>query len=131
MSRTFVIGLTALTLAACGPADQAPPAEPAAPASAPQPLAPMSWEAMQDRYQQVDVEPADPLEALEYRAVTCAYFSSEIGGDNPEREQFLNAQIDKHRCEDALTAEVRAMRAARSDEPDVVARLDTILAANE
>jgi len=88
----------------------------------------MSWEAMQDHYQQVEVEPADPLEALEYRAVTCAHLSGEVGSENPEREQFLNAQIEKYRCEDALLAEVRAMRDARSDEPAVVGRLDTLLA---
>lgn len=139
MSRTVVIGLTALILAACGPADQTPAAEPAAPepaptaapmatASASQPRAPMSWEAMQDHYQHVEVEPADPLEALEYRAVVCAHLSGEVGSENPEREQFLNAQIEKYRCEDALVAEVRAMREARSDEPAVVSRLDTLLA---
>lgn len=138
MARMIAIGLTALVLAACGPADQTPTAETAAPAPSPAPVssepakapqtAAMSWEAMQERYQQIEVEPTDPLEALEYRAVTCAYLSSEIGGDVPEREQFLYAQIDKYRCEDALVAELRAMRDARADEPAVVARLDTILA---
>lgn len=137
MSRIIAIGLTALIVAACGPADQTSTAEPAAPApvpapvapaSAPQPSAPMSWEAIQDRYQMVEVEPTDPLEALEYRAVTCAYFSGEIGGGSPEREQFLNAQIEKYRCEDALLADLRAMRDARSDEPAVVSRIDTLLA---
>ena len=137
MSRIALIGLAALILTACGPADQAPTAEPAAPAaaaaatapaSAPRPSAPMSWEAMQDHYRQMEVEPTDPLEALEYRAVACAHFSSEVGSGDPEREQYLSAQIDKYRCEEALVAEVRAMRDARSDEPAVLARLDTILA---
>ena len=133
MSRIISIGLTALVLTACGPADQTPAAEPAAPApvapaSAPQPSAPMSWEAIQDRYQMVEVEPTDPLEALEYRAVVCAHLSGEVGSEVPEREQDLNAQIEKYRCEDALVAELRAMRDARSDEPAVVSRLDTILA---
>ena len=137
MSRSAVIGLTALILTACGPADQTPTAEPAAPtpaaapaaaASAPQPSGPMSWEAMQDHYRQMEVEPTDPLEALEYRAVVCSHLSGEVGSGDPERERYLGAQIDEYRCEDALVAEVRAMRDARSDEPAVVARLDTILA---
>ncbi len=140
MSRTAVVGLTFLILAACGPADQTPPAETAAPTSvpaperaapagSPRPSAPMSWEAMQDHYGGMEVEPTDPLEALEYRAVICAHLSGEIGSEVPEREQYLNAQIDKHRCEDALMAEVRAMRDARSDDPAAVSRLDTILAS--
>lgn len=138
MSRTVIVGLTVLILTACGPADQTPTAEPAAPASvpasaraapvrSPQPSAPMSWDAMQDHYRPMEVEPTDPLEALEYRAVICAHLSGEIGSEVPEREQYLNAQIDKHRCGDALVAEVRAMRDARSD-PAAVSRLDTILA---
>lgn len=137
MFRTVVVGLSALILTGCGPADQTPTAQtvapepvltPAATASAPKPPAPMSWEAMQDHYRLMEVEPTDPLEALEYRAVICAHLSGEIGGEAPEREQYLNAQIDKYRCEDALVAEVRAMRDARSDEPAAVSRLETILA---
>ncbi len=139
MSRTVVIGLTVLILAACGPADQTPTAETAAPASAPapsqaasasppRPPGPMSWEAMQDHYRLIEVEPTDPLEALEYRAVICAHLSGEVGSEVPEREQYLSTQIDKHRCEDPLVAEVRAMRQARSNDPAAVSRLDTILA---
>ena len=143
MSRIAVIGLTAGILTACGPADQTPaagsaaptPAQavtpaaepPAAPVSAPRPAEPMSWEALQDRYQPMEVEPTDPLEALGYRAVICAHLVGEVGSGDPERERYLGAQIDKYRCEE-LPAEVRAMRDARSDEPSVVARLDTILA---
>jgi hypothetical protein len=137
MSRIVAIGLTALILAACEPADQTPTTEPdapaqaaeapaAAPASAPQPSAPMSWEAMQDHYRQMEVEPTDPVEALEFRAVICSHLAGETGSGDPEREQFLNAQIDRYRCE-PLVAEVRAMRDARADAPDVVARLDTVL----
>ncbi|WP_292107966.1 hypothetical protein [Brevundimonas sp.] len=139
MSRIVAIGLTALILAACEPADQTPTAEPHAPAqaaeapapapvaaSAPQRSAPMSWEAMQNHYRQMEVEPTDPVEALEFRAVVCSHFAGEMGSGDPEREQFLNAQIDRYRCE-PLVAEVRAMRDARSDAPAVAARLDTIL----
>lgn len=137
MFRTVVVGLGALILAGCGPGDQTPAAEraapepaltPAAPASAPRPAAAMSWEAMQDHYRSMEVEPTDPLEALEHRAVACAHFSGEVGSEDPERERYLNAQVDKYGCEGALVAEVRAMRDARSDEPVAVRRLDTILA---
>lgn len=135
MSRIVATGLTALILAACGPADQAPTAEPAeaaptAPAktSASQPSTPMSWEATKARYRQVEVEPSDPLEALEYRGVLCEHYSGEFGGDGSERDQWLNAQMDKHRCGDELAAEARAMRTSRSGEPDVVARLNAIVA---
>ena len=126
MSRIVAIGLTALVLAACEPADQTPTAEPAAPASDPQPSAPMSWEAMQDHYRQMESEPTDPVEALEFRAVICSHLAGETGSGDPEREQYLNAQIDRYRCE-PLVAEVRAMRDARSDAPAVVARLDAVL----
>lgn len=142
MSRIVAIGLTALMLAACQPADQAPVAEPeatadqapiaeaAAPESAPAPSMPMTWTAMQDRYQRMEDAPSEPLEALERRAVLCAHYSGEFGGDNSERDQWLNAQMDQYRC-DELVADARAMRDARSGEPVVVDRLDTVLAQFE
>jgi len=86
---------------------------------------------MQDHYRQMEVEPTDPLEAMEMRAVLCSHYSGEFGGDNSERDQYLNAQIDKYRCGDELVAEARAMRDARSGEPTVKARLDTVLAQFE
>lgn len=140
MSRAVVIGLTVLLLAACGPADQTPAAEsaapepvpaPAAPATAPQPSAPMSWAATGERWRQVEVEPSDPLEALEYRGVHCQHYSGEFGGDGSERDQWLNAQMDRLRCGEALVAEARAMRASRSAEQDVVSRLDAVIAVYE
>lgn len=139
MSRTAVIGLTALILTACGP-DQTPTAEsaaaepdlaPVALARAPQPSAPMSWAATEERYRQVEVEPSDPLEALEYRGVHCQYFSGEFGGDGSGRDQWLNAQMDKLRCGQELVTEARAMRASRSREPDIVSRLDAVIAVYE
>lgn len=137
MFRTVVIGLGALILAGCGPGGQTPAAETAAPETVPTPTAPvstpqtsppLSWEAMQDRYRQMEGEPTDPLEALEYRAVACSHFSGEVGSEDPERERYLNAQVDKYGCEGALVAEVRAMRDARSDDPVTVRRLETVLA---
>jgi hypothetical protein len=86
---------------------------------------------MQDRYRQVQVTPSDPLEALERRAVLCAHYSGEFGGDGSERDQWLNGQMDRLRCGDELIAEARAMRGARSGNPDVVARLDIVLGAFE
>lgn len=134
MSRIVAVGLTALILTACNPADQTAPPEPAAPAAAAnavQPSAPVSWEATQERYRQVEVAPSDPLEALEWRAVRCDHYSSEFGGDGSERDQWLNAQMDGLRCGGGLAAEARAMRDARSGEPVVVARLNTVLATFE
>lgn len=133
MSRIFAMGLTVLVLAACKPADQTAPPEPAAPPAAaptPQPSAAVSWEATQERYRQIDAAPSDPLEALEWRGVLCEHYAGEFGGDGSERDQWLNAQMDKLRCGDDLTAEARAMRDARSGEPVVVARLDAVLAAS-
>lgn len=139
MSRTVVIGLTVLILTACGP-DQTPTAEsaapepvpaPAAPVSAPQTPAQMSWAATEERYRQVEAEPSDPLEALEYRGVHCQYYSGEFGGDGSERDQWLNAQMDKLRCGQELVTEARAMRASRSRERDVVSRLDAVIAVYE
>ena len=148
MSRAIVIGLTALILSACGPADQTPTAEPAAPApapaptpapaakpaaaaaSAPQPFAPTTWEAMADHYHQSEAEPADALQALESRAVTCVHYMGEHSGMGSERDQWLNDQMDQYRCEE-LVAEARAMRDAHSGEPAVVARLNIILAQFE
>jgi hypothetical protein len=134
MSRIVVPGLTALILAGCKPADQTPPSEPAAPAeatSAAPASAPVSWEATQARYRQVEVAPSDPVAALEWRAVGCDHYSSEFGGDGSERDQWLNAQMDRLQCGDGLVAEARAMRDARSGEPGVAARLDAVVAAFE
>ncbi|HWQ87980.1 hypothetical protein [Brevundimonas sp.] len=142
MFRTLVVGLTVLILTGCGPADQTPTAEtappepvpapaPSAPASTPQPSVPMSWAATEERYRQVEVEPSDPLEALEYRGVHCQHYSGEFGGDGSARDQWLNAQMDKLRCGEELVAEARAMRASRSREPGVVSRLDAVIAVYE
>jgi hypothetical protein len=136
MSRTVAIALALLILTACGPADQTPTAESAspeplpaavAPTSAPEPSAPLSWADTQERYRQVEAEPSNPLEALEYRGVRCQHYSGEFGGDGSERDQWLNAQMDKLRC-DELVTEARAMRASRSGEPGVVSRLDAVIA---
>ena len=134
MFRILATGLTALVLTACKPADQATPAEPLPPSaatSAPPPPAVVSWEAAQERYRQVDVAPSDPLEALEWRGVHCEHYSGEFGGDGSERDQWLNAQMDRLECGDELMSEVRAMRDARSGEPAVVARLNAVLAIYE
>lgn len=131
MSRIVAISLSALALVACKPADQPAPTEPPAATGSAQPPAPVSWEATQERYQQVDVAPSDPLEALEWRAVQCDHYSSEFGGDGSERDQWLNAQMDRLRCGDPLLTDLRAMRDARSGEPGVVARIDAVLAVFE
>ncbi|WP_421731372.1 hypothetical protein [Brevundimonas sp.] len=144
MSRIMALGLAAIVLAAWGPADQklaAKPATPEAsamtpvaaaePAAAPQAAAPMSWEDTQERYRNVEAEPADPLEALEYRGVLCQHYSGEIGGDGSERDQWLNARMDELRCEPELVAEARALRAAHKGQADIVSRLDAVIAVYE
>jgi hypothetical protein len=134
MSRIAAVGLTALILTACQPADQTPPTGPvgpSAPTSAPQPSAAVFWEATQERYRNVEAAPSDPLEALEWRGVRCDHYASEFGGDGSERDQWLNAQMDRLKCGDQLVAEARALRDARSAEPDVVARLNAVLAVYE
>ena len=134
MSRTAAIVLTAFVVAACEPADPATPTEPVAPAAAtraPQPSPAGSWEATQERYRQVDLAPSDPVEALEWRAVGCAHYSGEFGGDSSERDQWLNAQMVRLRCGDELMADARALRNARTGEADVVARLNAVLAVFE
>ena len=130
-----ITSLAAIGLVACGEqtpaADLATPAQTqaqAAPASASQSSAPPSWEATKERYRQVEVEPSDPVEALEYRGVLCEHYSGEFGGDGSQRDQELNAQMNKYKCGDELVAEARAMQASRSGEPDVVARLGAVIA---
>jgi len=131
MSRILVLGLTVLVLAACKPVAQpAAPAEPAAPEA---PVAALSaeeaaWTALQDRYDPMETAPANPLAALEWRAVLCDHFAGEFGGDNSERDREVNARMDELRCGDELTAEVRALRGTRAGDPDAVARLDVLLA---
>lgn len=141
MSRAIAIGLTAMFLAACNPSDQTEPAAPAP--SAPAVAAPVtpaapdtpsdqtSWEATKDRYRNVLVAPSDPLEALEWRGVGCQYYGEEFAGDRSERDQWLNAQLDRLDCGDPLVAEARAMRDARSGDPAVVARLNAVIAVYE
>lgn len=133
MFRPVLLIAAIAALAACTPAetetasatDAATPAasEPAADASAD-----TSWQAVQDRYRAMETAPADPLEALEWRAVGCGHLSSEFGGDGSERDQALNAQMDEMRCGDDLVADARAMRDAQTADPAAVARLDAILA---
>lgn len=82
---------------------------------------------MQDHYLRSEDEPTDALEALENRAVLCQHYMGEHSGMGSERDLWLNAQMDKYRCEE-LVADARAMLDARSGEPAVVARLNTVLA---
>lgn len=124
MSRIVAIGLTALILTACGPADQTTTAEPAAPAPAPAP-APTPTPTTESEGQ-----PADALQALENRAATCLHYMGEHSGMGSERDHWLNDQMDKYRCGE-LAAEARAMRDARSGEPAAVARLNIVLAEFE
>lgn len=127
MSRFVAIGLTALILTACGPADQTTTAEPAAPEPAPAAAATASTPTPMPGS---EGDPADALQALESRAATCLHYMGEHSGMGSERDHWLNDQMDKYRCGE-LAAEARAMRDARSGEPAAVARLDIVLAEFE
>ncbi len=131
MSRIIAIGLTALVLAACKPvAEPAPPTQAAAPEAPVAAVTPedAAWIAIEDRYKSMAAAPADPIEAVEYRAVVCDHLSGEFGGDNSERDREVNARMDELRCGDELIAEARALRGTRAGDPDAVARLDVVLA---
>ena len=132
MTRIVAIGVTALVLAACKPvAEPAPPAEPAA-AEAPAPAAltagEVAWSAEQDRYLAVNVQPSDPVEAVIWRGVRCDFLSSEFGGDNSAQDRAINGRMDELRCGDELLGEARELRQTLAGDPDVVARLDALLA---
>jgi hypothetical protein len=132
MVRLLALALAGAGLIGCGPSDDAQTPAPVAATPIETPATPtappaLSWEAVQDRYRQMETAPTDPLEALEHRAVVCAHLSGEIGSEDPEREAFLNAQIETYRCE-PLVAEIRAMRDARASDPAAQRRLDVLLA---
>jgi hypothetical protein len=133
MIRPVLLIAAVAALAACTPAETETASAtdattPAAAEPAAETSADASWQAVQDRYRSMETAPADPLEALEWRAVGCGHLSGEIGGDGSERDQALNAQMEDMRCGDELVADARAMRDGQTADPAAVARLDAVLA---
>ena len=133
MFRIITTGLAALTLAACQPA-----AEPAAPANAEPPAAPQAetpedaaWRALEDRYLAMNVEPADPIDAVEWREVRCNFLAGEIGGDRSAQDRAIQARMEELRCGDGVLEDARALRASHASDTAAVARLDTLLARHE
>lgn len=133
MFRIITTGVAALTLAACQPA-----AEPAAPANAEPPAAPQAetpedaaWRALEDRYLAVNVEPTNPIDAVEWREVRCNFLAGEIGGDNSAQDRAVQARMEELRCGDAVLEDARALKASHASDTAAVARLDALLARHE
>ena len=132
MCRIILVGLAALTVAACKPvaepAPAAPAAETAAPAAPAETAAESAWMAEQDRYLAVNVQPPEPVDAIMWRGVRCDFLGSEFGGDNSAQDRAINARMEELRCGDELLAEARELRVTLAGDPDAVARIDTLLA---
>lgn len=125
MNRNILIALTAMTLAACTPAD-APKSE-ALQAEAPTAAALAAEAADQAAYDAANTPPTEPVANLAWRADLCSHLGGEIGGDGSERDQEIQAQMETMRCGDGLIAEGAALKAANAADPAVVARIDAAL----
>ncbi|MFC5343520.1 hypothetical protein ACETK8_09790 [Brevundimonas staleyi] len=133
MSRIITMGLAALTLAACQPA-----AQPAAPVQTEAPAAPQAetpedaaWRALEDRYLAMNVQPTNPIDAVEWREVRCNFLAGEIGGDNSAQDRAVQARMEELRCGDGVLEDARALKASHVSDTAAVARLDALLARNE
>jgi len=132
MLRIAAVCLIMIGLAACGPvAEPAAPAEPASPA----PLAPVTvsaadaaWQAEVDRFLGVNVQPSEPVDAVVWRSVRCAFLTGEVGADNSAQDQAIKARMNELRCGSELTGEIRELRETLAGDPTAVARLDLLLA---
>lgn len=125
MNRNILIALTAVTLAACTPAD-APKSEALQP-EAPTAAALAAEAADQAAYDAANTPPTEPVANLAWRADLCSHLGGEIGGDGSERDQEIQAQMETMRCGDGLIAEGAALKAANAADPAVVARIDAAL----
>lgn len=133
MRGIIIVGLTALTLVACQPA-----AEPAAPVEAEAPAAPTAetpedavWLALENRYLAVNVQPTNPIDAVEWREVRCNFLAGEIGGDNSAQDRAVQARMEELRCGDGVLEDARALKASHASDTAAVARLDALLARHE
>lgn len=125
MFRIIAIGLAALGLVACQPAPaQVAPVEPAPRTAAEWAALEVVWAELEDKYLEMETMPADPIDALEWREVHCNFLGGELGGD-PEQDRAINARIEEI-CTDQRE-HVRALRAARINDPAAVARLDAYI----
>ena len=125
MNRNILIALTAVTLAACTPAD-APKSE-ALQAEAPTAATLAAEAADQAAYDAANTPPTEPVANLAWRAEHCSHLGGEIGGDGSERDRQVQAQMETMRCGDGLIAEGAALKAANAADPAVVARIEAAL----
>ena len=132
MCRIILVGLAALTVAACKPvaepAPAAPAAETAAPAAPAETAAESAWMAEQDRYLAVNVQPPEPVDAIMWRGVRCDFLGSEFGGDNSAQDRAINARMEELRCGDELLAEARELRVTLAGDAPEVTRLNNSVA---
>lgn len=133
MRGIIIVGLTALTLVACQPA-----AEPAAPVEAEAPAVDADqaardavWTALEDRYLAVNVQPTDPIDAVEWREVRCNFLAGEIGGDNSAQDRAIQARMEELRCGDGVLEDARALKASHASDTAAAARLDALLARHD
>lgn len=130
MSR-IIIGLTAVVLAACQPAQEraAPNASAASATAADQAAQDAVWAGLEARYLGMETVPADPIEALEWREVHCNFLGGEIGGD-PEQDKAVNARIEEIGCFRQLE-DAQALRSTRMTDTVAVARLDAFISRHD
>ncbi|MGV3578357.1 hypothetical protein [Brevundimonas sp.] len=133
MFRIITMSLAALTLAACQPA-----AEPAAATQPEAPAAPAAetpedaaLRALEDRYLEINVEPTNPIDAVEWREVRCNFLAGEFGGDNSAQDRAINARMEELRCGDGVLEDARALKASHALDTAAIARLDAILARHD
>lgn len=133
MFRIITMGLAALTLAACQPA-----AEPPAPVEAEAPAASQAetpedaaWRALEDRYLAMNVQPTNPIDAVEWREVRCNFLAGEIGGDNSAQDRAVQARMGELECGDGVLEDARALKASHASDTAAVARLDALLARHD
>lgn len=133
MFRIITMGVAALTVAACQPAvEPAAPAEPATPAVAADPTAQdAAWLALENRYLAINVEPTNPIDAVEWREVRCNFLAGEFGGDDSAQDRAINARMDELRCGDGVLEDARALKASHASDTAAIARLDALLARHE
>lgn len=126
MVRIAAVSLTGLLLAACEPV-----AEPTRPTAPPAPAADPRWQAEVNRYLSVNVQPADPLEAVMWRGVRCEYLGSEIGGDHSAQDRAIQARMEELGCGEPMLAAARTLRERHAANTATIVRLDTLLSRLE
>lgn len=133
MPYIIVLGLAALALAACQPAaGSTAPAKSAPPAATAQQSGDDAvWAALEDRYLPTNVQPVDPVDAVEWPEVRCNFLAGEIGGDDSAQDRAVQARMAELRCGDGVLDDARALKASHASDTSAIARLDALLARHE